>query len=409
MNAIPMKKQASARHLLGVAALIAVSGVQAASGDSMFSISGFGTVGLVATDTDDAEYVVYGQRSGGRKQASAEVDSKLAVQLGVKFTSMFSATVQALSKQNGDGNFKPRAEWAFLKAQVTPDLAIRVGRVGAPLFAVSDFRDVSFANTWLRPPQDVYGQVPISHIDGADLSYQSSFGDTTLTVQLVGGKSKEVVGGTDVEATDFRGVNATVELGNGMTLRVGHVEAKLTVKSASLAGLVGLLRQLPFASVGNEIDPTRKDSSFSGVGLAYDEGNWLVNAEYTKRKTDSIIPSTTGWFLTVGHRLGKFTPYATLSELKRDDTNVNNAIPPGVAIPGVTADLRALVEGTVNSQRTDQKTTALGLRWDLMPSVAMKAQWERVKPNGTGLFVARTPGWGNERVNVLSLSVDFVF
>lgn len=409
MTHTPMKRTAIARGLLALAATLAVGGAQAADGDSIFTLSGFGTVGLVTSDTDDAEYVIYGQRNGGRKQASGEVDSKIAVQLGAKFNSMFSATVQALSKQNGDGNFKPRAEWAFVKAQLTPGIAVRAGRVGAPLFAVSDFRDVGFANTWLRPPQDVYGQVPISHVDGADVSFQTSFGDAALTVQLIGGKSKEVVEGTDVETSGLKGLNATLDLGNGLTLRVGHVAADLTVKNRDVISLVGLLRQTPFASVGNQIDPTKKDASFSGIGVAYDEGNWLVNAEYTKRKTDSLIPNTTGWFVTLGHRIGKFTPYATISQLKRDDTNVTNNIPAGVAIPGVTANLRALVDGAIESQRNEQKTAALGLRWDAMRNVAVKAQWERISPNGTGLFVARTPTWANERVNVLSVAVDFVF
>ncbi len=393
----------------GVAAALLAAGAHAADADSIFSVSGFGTLGLVATDTDDAEYVISGQTHGGRKRASGEVDSKIAVQFGAKFSPVFSGTLQLLSKQNGDGNFKPRAEWAFMKAQISPALALRAGRMGVPLFAVSDFRDVGYANTWLRPPQDVYGQVPISHFDGGDLSYQANLGDSVLTLQLLGGRSKDTSGGVDVEIAKLAGLNATLDLGNGLTLRVGHVRGDLTVKSASISSLAGLLRQTPFASVGNELDATKKSASFSGLGLAYDEGDWIASAEYTRRKTDSIIPSTTGWFVTLGHRIGSFTPYGTVSQLKRDSSNVSNNIPPGVAIPGVTPDLQALVNGAIESQRTDQKTAALGLRWDAYRNIALKAQWERISPSGTGLFLERKPGWGNERVNVLSVAMDFVF
>ena len=89
------------------------------------------------TSTDDAQYALFGQVRGADKDASAEVDTKLGVQVGAKFNSTFSATVQVLTKSNGKGNFMPGVEWAFVKAQVTPGLALRAGRMGAPFFAVS--------------------------------------------------------------------------------------------------------------------------------------------------------------------------------------------------------------------------------------------------------------------------------
>lgn len=380
-----------------------------AAGDSMFSFSGFGTVGLVGTNNSDADFVIPGQPRGATKSISGEVSSKLGLQVSGKFNSMFSATAQLLTKQTGDGNFTPELEWGFVKAQLMPSLALRVGRMGAPFFAVSDFRDVGYANTWLRPPQDVYGQVPLSHFDGADLFWQTNAGPATVNVQLYGGKSKSVFEHTDIDFSDLYGFNATAEFDNGLTLRVGHVETKLTVKSVALGQLVGLLRMTPFASVGNQLDATDKSGTFSGVGLSYDSGNLLAMVEYTKRKTDSYVPSTTGWYGTLGYRFGKFTPYVTVSELKQDSSNVNNTIPAGVAIPGVTPDLRALVNGTLEAQSNRQKTTSLGVRWDAWRSIAVKAQYDRITPNGPGLFANPTPAFGHSNVNVYSVAVDFVF
>ena len=154
-----------ARHRL-LPLLLALAAGGASAADGMFSLSGFGTLGLVRTSTDDAQFALFGQTRGADKDASAEVDSKLGVQVGAKFSDVFSGTLQVLTKSNGKGNFTPGVEWAFLKAQVTPGLALRAGRMGAPFFAVSDFRDVGYANTALRPPKDVYDQVPVSHFDG---------------------------------------------------------------------------------------------------------------------------------------------------------------------------------------------------------------------------------------------------
>ncbi|GHC91160.1 hypothetical protein GCM10007320_39920 [Pseudorhodoferax aquiterrae] len=388
---------------------LASSAQAQAQSESVFSVSGFGTLGVVGTNQDGAEYVVPGQVRGADKSWSGEVDSKLGLQLGAKFNRQFSATLQVLSKQDGKGKFTPQVEWAFAKWQATPGLALRAGRMGGPFFAVSDFRDVGYANTWLRPPIDVYGQVPVSHFDGADLSWQTSVAGKALGLQVFGGRSSSHVEHTKVEIDALVGVNASIELLDGLSLRLGHATGKLTVHSGALNDLVGVLRRTPFAGVGDQLDPNDKRASFSGVGLTYDQGNWIVLAEYTMRKTKTFIPDTTGWYTTVGYRVGKFTPYATLSRLKTDDSNVDNTIPASVVLPGMQAPLRVYVDGATAAQSTPQKTIAVGVRWDAMRNLAVKAQFDRIKTTGAGQFYDADAGFWNKRVHVYSLAVDFVF
>lgn len=388
-------------------ALVAFGAQAQGQSDSMFSFSGFGTVGLTGATKNGAEYVIPGQVHGADKTISGEVDSKLGLQGTAKFNPMFSATVQVLTKQNGKGNWTPQVEWAFAKWQATPGLAIRAGRMGAPFFAVSDFRDVGYANTWLRPPIDVYGQVPVSHFDGADVNWTTQVLGKTVSLQAFGGESSSYVRQTKVEIKKMIGVNATAELADGLSLRVGHAQGKLTAHSDTVSGLVGALRMTPFASVGNEIDATDKDASFSGIGLTYDEGQWVVAAEYTKRRNDSFVPDTTGWYTTVGYRVGKFTPYATLSQQKTDSSNVNNTIPGNVVVGGLP--LRAVVDAVTAAQSTPQKTIGLGVRWDAWRNVAVKAQYDSIKTTGAGQFYNVQPGFNNERVGVYSVAVDFVF
>lgn len=392
---------------LAVALALLGANAQAQSTDSIFTLSGFGTVGVVGTSKDGAEYVIPGQTRGADKSLSGEVDSKLGVQVGAKFNPMFSATVQVLSKQDGQGSFKPEVEWAFAKLQATPGLAFRLGRMGGPFFAVSDFRDVGYANTWLRPPIDVYGQVPVSHFDGADASWQTSVAGKQLTLQVIGGRSSSYVRTTQIKLKNMVGFNVTTELADGLSVRLGHVQGKLTAESASLGALVGLLRQTPYASVGNELDATSKKASFSGLGLTYDEGQWLAMVEYTKRKTESFVPDTTGWYATLGYRVGAFTPYATVSQQKTDSSNVNNTVPAGLVVAGLP--VRAVVDATTAGQSTPQKTVGVGLRWDAYRNIAVKAQLDSIKTTGAGQFYNAQPGFANERVSVYSLAVDFVF
>ena len=380
---------------------------QAASWDPAVAFSGFGTAAYTQTDTKLAQYAAPGEASGATTDGSFGVDSKLGLQVNAKANAVFSATVQAISERNGKGNFKPTLDWAFVKAQVTPEFALRAGRMGAPLFAVSDFRNIGYSNLWVRPPLDVYGQVGFSHFDGGDATWQSTLGSATLTAQAFVGHTDYNNGGTPVHVLKQRGVNVTAEFEDGITLRFGRVQGQLAADSPTLAHLVTLLRSTPYAPVGDEISAEPKGASFTGVGLGYDRGNWVGSAEYTKRKLHTYAASTTGWAATLGYRIGKFTPYGTVSRLRRDSSNVDDTIPTGVP---QLAPLRAAVEGLVANSNISQKTQALGLRWDAWKNIDVKAQVDHITPDSgaRGLFNNPKPGFGGA-VNVYTVAVDFVF
>ncbi len=57
---------------------------------------------------------------------------------------------------------------------------MRLGRLPLPVFLVSDFRQVGYANTWIRPPIEVYGQVPLDNVDGLDVLYNGERGPGEL-------------------------------------------------------------------------------------------------------------------------------------------------------------------------------------------------------------------------------------
>jgi len=235
-----------------------------------------------------------------------------------------------------------------------------------------------------------------------------------VTAQVFGGKAKSMVQRTEVEMKSLVGFNATVELESGVSLRVGRMQGKLTVHAATLNALVAGLRSVPIpavSSVGDQLDPNSKSASFTGLGLTWDQGQWLINAEYTQRRTDTYASDTNGWYLTVGHRFGKFTPYGTVSQLKQVSSNVDNTIPKAGFPPATQAQLNFLsanVDGVVAGQRRDEKTLSAGIRWDVVRNTALKAQIDRITPNGPGMFLSVPSNFSN-RVTVYSLAVDMVF
>lgn len=447
---------------LALAALLTCLSAHAdfTSEDGKARLSGFGTLGAARTSTDDALFNYPGQGGGVDKQMGMEPDTKVGVQGSYKFTNTISGTAQVLTKYRPSGQYQPEFEWAFLKWQAMPSLAVRGGRIGAPYFMISDFRDVGYANTAIRPPLDVYGQVPVSSFDGADASYQMELGGTNVTTTLWGGNSRAefssslTSGGTAVDPSVIHikntiGLNLQAELENGLTFRFGHAGGALSVDSSVasqlMAGAAGLASQLsatPFAAgtaadaatVRNTLTTEGARASFTGIGMAYDQNNIVLATEFTKRKVKKgYIPSTTGWYALGGYRFGNFLPYVIVSKIKVDDPNSTMPALAGlraVAASGlVPAQARTgaanVIGGTqavLNSQKLEQKTLSVGVRWDVTRSLALKTQFDRVtKPAGSnGLFLVPDLGAdiakGNssflntkKNINVISVAVDFVF
>lgn len=440
------------RHLpLAAAALVACSGAMAGytSPDGNFSLSGFGTLGAATTTTDEALFVYPGQGGGADKDVSINPDTKIALQGTYKFAPTFSLTSQLMTKFDSNGQYTPNLEWMFGKWQALPSLTLRAGRMGAPFFMVSDFRDVGFANTAVRPNLDVYGQVPFSTFDGGDAAYQTSVGPATITSSLWAGSLKNKyasalkANGADsapVEVTlkNTVGLNVVAELDNGLTFRLGHAQGKLTSDSAAAKAVVAgaqanlltsgssTVRAIGAAMI-DAMTVNDTDASFSGVGLTYDQDDIVLGAEFTKRKIKAgYIADTKGWYLTGGYRFGSVLPYVSVSRLTTEDANV--ALHPLTTTAlGATNALVLGANAVLNTQKQSQNTIGLGVRWDAGPGYALKAQFDHINipQNSNGLFLMADPvkaqlpvvaggtnnAFLNKRkdVNVLSVSIDFVF
>src|SRR5690606_35362621 len=116
-----------------------------------------------------------------------------------------------------------------------------------------------------------------------------------------------------------------------------------------------------------------------------DRDNWVGSLEFTKRKTDSYVADSTGWYALVGHRFGAFTPYVGYSKLKTDRTESSPLTPSAIAvvdgsIPGAGTQISAGLDSVLAPQSFDETTSTLGVRWDATTGVALKAQWDHVKP-----------------------------
>jgi hypothetical protein len=383
-----------------------MTATQASAGDGpTVVISGFGTAALTMSDSDQAEYVRNNQASGAMKDARTGVDSNFGVQATAKVNDWLSFTAQGLVRKHATDNFGAELAWAFAKAKVNDDFNVRVGRLGLPVYMVSDYLNVGYANTMIRPPIEVYRQVSIDYVDGADVVYQHSFNDTTITAQFAAGTSVSAnVGGSIGKFNPLTALNVLAENGP-FTFRFGRADTKFTASNfPALDGLVATLRKVGFNTEADQIQILDTRGSFTSVGMSVDWNNIIVQTEYAQRRTTArTVMDTNSWYTMLGYRMGKFTPYYNHATVAQQSPRSFDEMPVTGPLAGLTAAANSVIKTGL------QTTDTFGLRWDFAKSAALKVQVDRVAPrDGPGSFAKPQPGFTGP-VTVYAAGIDFVF
>lgn len=407
----------------GCGILVAIASVAARADDdkfssSMFSFSGFGTVGVVHSSEDQADFVsgIFKPDGPGHSRAwSADVDSRLGAQLTAQFTPELSAVLQVVAQQQYDNTYTPYAEWANIKYAFSPDFSIRAGRIVLPVFLFSDTFNVGYAYPWARPPIELYRILPASSMNGVDVSYRMHFGDWTHLVRAQTGwedKSLSHNGGK-TKARRSWGVTDTIDY-DRLTVQVSYNEAHLT--ATGLHSLFNGFRQ--FGAQGNALadqyDLYDKLDRTISAGFNYDPGDWFTIGEWGRFDSHSALGGNTAWYLSSGYRMGKFTPYLSYSRIRIDKNTSDpgldvSTLPPFLIGPAI--GLNAALNGILASS-PGQQTISVGVRWDFMKDLDLKAQFDhsRLDSGSPGLLVNQQPGFQpGGSFNVFSATLDFVF
>ena len=316
-------------------------------------VSGFGTGALTWTNTSDALFSRPLQAGGVGTKPRTGVDSNVGLQVDAGINDWLSVTGQGLVRKLETDTYSATGTLAFAKAKLSDNVSVRAGRVPLAVFLVSDYRNVGYANTMLRPSQEVYAQVPNDSLDGADIDWRQDLGASTLTTQFAYGRSSAKVAGETLTFTNAKVLNLILDQGP-FVVRLGRDEATLALEQGSFA--------LPKVKV-----------SFTALGFSLDWCNLVVQSEFTKAQAPGA--DTKAWYAMAGYRFGKLLPFVSHSKMT-----------------GAIA----------------QTTDSVGVRWDAFRSADIKFQLDRVKPQDGGLFNQPGPAFHGP-VTVGAIGVDFVF
>jgi len=391
-------------HPLAAAISLALC-ASAALAEPTYKLSGFGTLAAVHSDQDAADFtgsVFHPNGAGATRSTSTHPDSKLGVQLNATFNSQWSAVAQVISQYQYDASYRPQLEWGNLTYKPSDALSLRAGRIALPAYLMSDSRLVGYAHVWARPPQEVYGVLPLTSNDGVDATYRSQFGSAQNTVQVYYGTNKvNIPNGSTAEAKKSWGINDTVEVGS-LTLRAAYTRLNEDLAIKSFDGLYAGMAFFGETDMLEKYDTHNMHTSALALGAQYDPGDWFVLSEIVDYRGASVLADSRAWYVAGGYRFGKFTPYAIHSRVKariEDETNG------GLMNGGINTVLYSITP--------TQKTTSVGMRYDVYKNTALKLQYDRLeagsKSRGRLVAPTGTTAPSGLDANIVTLGVDFVF
>ncbi len=381
-----------------------------------WKLSGFGALGAVYSSSRSADFTASVLRADGAGYTQAwspDVDSRLGAQLDLHLGA-WSGVLQVISEQRLDGSYTPQLEWANLKYQLTPDLAVRAGRIALPVFLGAESRKVGYTIPWVRTPVEVYGSLPISSSDGLDATWRWSTGSVQHATQAFAGRTnQDLHNGLRIQAKDIVGLSHSVER--------GAVSARLSAASGRLNTGIGkelfdVLRNFGPAGdlLADRYEIRNKRVSMVSIGMSVDPGAWFVTAECGRTRTDSLLGGGTSMYVGAGLRRGTLTPWAGYAQVRADVPTRD----PGLPLDGLPPPLAAAA-GQVNAGINGflatipvQSTWSAGVRWDAATNIALKLQLERVRPRqgSRGALINNQPDLRpDQAVHVGSLALDFVF
>lgn len=345
--------------LVSLAGAMGLAITSVASGEVRWG--GFLNAGSAVTDvkgtTAGGDEITYVDHIGDTASFS---DTSFGLNASAAVSKRWRVAAQFYSPLGGDS---VTLDWAFATYRASDELSFRAGKIKYPGNLVSEYYNVGYAYPWIRPPQEIY---------------RHGESNVTMTLQAINGASLEYGLIGDEWEWSLMGYVGEADEEN-MSHKQMHA-ARLVASNDDFKVLLGVNRSYMERSAMAAMK--NKWMTIWTAAAQMDWNNVVGYAEYVRSQTEDVDELTTSaWYLTGGYRFGSLMPHLTYTEMSQDT---------GIG----------------------QKTWTLGLRWDMAPSTALKAEYQQIDAQAAtggdeaGLFDG-VPD--NNPVNMLSFALNYVF
>lgn len=413
----------------GLLALLLLSGLSLAwtpvRADERLRVSGFGTLGYTADTRSDmapARDIAQLPEHSFSTGPGWRVDTRVGVQAEYSLLPAVDLVGQWVVRDEYRRDLNSVTELAYVGWRPDTLWDIRAGRINYDAFLMSDHRNVGYAYPWVRPPSEFYGWIPILSVNGLDAGYRFETDAVRWRLKAQAGSGSTVaipIGpGYDLQALGLRGMSLSGQT-DRWRFKLAYSQWQAADEVPAFAPLHAALDALARAGLpgaSTEAADLRANLAFrdahisyTTLGAAYDDGLWLAQAEWgLSTASSAVVPHGHMAYLSVGRRLGDWTPLLTLSTSRPGKAPRTAAGDWGV----YNTTLRDPALYVLNTNRIDQDTVSLGLRWDFHRQAALKLQWDQtqIRPTGYGLWWRDIAiNADSSRIHLLSVTLDFAF
>jgi hypothetical protein len=392
------------KNILGLLTLVCICGPGAQPafavnvvGTDRVTFRGFGTLGISCFSADSYDYYrdLLPDGPGNSRRCDAKLDSLLGLQLDADLTHRMVGTLQATSYHRADDTFSPELTLANLRIEIGDNDTLRIGRMQNPIFLVSEFRNVLYAQPWARPPVELYGLMEFNSIDGAEYTHRQKFNESVLVLQGGLARSNFIASRydgsslTDTLKSKFAYLNAQWERGAWL-FKGSLINGKLSYTNPAIESALSYLS----SDLASSLSMEDKRFSVISLGGSYETNLWHVQGEYVHRNIDSFYRDKNAAYLMGGRRFGDWMTYAIISKRwSESQGKENNAADP---------TQYSIAKGLVDATYDDSKSMALGLSYILFPNATLKGQLDFFRPGADSGYPVVTQ-------HLATLNLDFVF
>ena len=334
-------------------------------------------------------------------------DSIFGLQSKIDISDKLSITGQFVAR--GTDNYQAEVEWAYAKLKLNNAWAIRAGRMRFPLFLLSDSLEIGYSYPWVRPPLDVYSQIPrqLTSYNGMDVIFSKVFGEMYTSLQVSIGREDFTDEETDANGNfakvfnlnkNYKGLKITLDI-DEISFQASWNNAKITYPFPRITPLLAALKNNGFQQIADNLQIKEDDANFASAGIHAEFNNFIFIAEMTRLWIrQGYFPDINGWFFTFGKYIGPFLPHITFSKY---DSRFDKQL----ATTGSSALDKNFGLATFQNTQNQEESFSVGLRYDIYEQVALKFEWQQIKPqnNTTGLI-----GFTDE-ANLYTIALDAVF
>ena len=331
-----------------------------------FAVSGFGSTSWTQSDNDTPLLI----HRNIEDESCYDCDTTFGLQLDY-YNDAFKASVQVV-KRPQDSWSDPQLEWAYVGYEWN-SLDFRAGRLRLPLFLASEYYYVGQAYAYARPPSEVYNSVlGITAYNGLSVSWFGDINDD-LTLQATpfyGFKDNNDVEFNpktflEFETEQMWGMNLSL-FGDGYRWNLSYLNSDYDQTTTLYDVEQGSLTITKLVT-----NSDNQNIELWSLGAEYEFGQSMFTVE------GQINDISSSWYIGGQHHFGKLTPYL---------------------VYGMQLN---------QSEHKDGDSYLVGVRYDLLDSVSVNAEWQRFETVGSrGAFIT-TPI--DPEANLYTVMVSFVF